>query len=63
MTTLAAKIGALTETTALPDPGPIADGEARFLVEHFALTANNVYGVAVSAIASAGSGLGYFRFL
>ena len=32
MTTLAARVGALAETTALPDPGPISDGEARFVV-------------------------------
>ena len=56
MTTLAARVGALAETTALPDPGPIADGEARCLVEHFALTANNV------TYAVHGEDFAYWRF-
>lgn len=42
MTILAARIGALAQTTALPDPDTLADGEARFVIEQFALTANNV---------------------
>lgn len=56
MTTLAAKIGALAETAALADPGPLADGEARFIVEHFALTANNV------TYAVHGEDFAYWRF-
>ena len=56
MTTLAARVGALAETTVLPDPGPIAHGEARFLVEHFALTANNV------TYAVHGEDFAYWRF-
>lgn len=56
MTTLAAHVGALAETTVLPGPGPIADGEARFVVEHFALTANNV------TYAVHGEDFAYWRF-
>ena len=56
MTTLAARVGALAETTALPDPGPLADGQARFAVEHFALTANNV------TYAVHGEDFAYWRF-
>ena len=56
MTTLAAKIGALAETTPLADPGPLAGGEARFAVEHFALTANNV------TYAVHGEDFAYWRF-
>lgn len=56
MTTLAAKIGALAQTAALADPGPLADGEARFAVEHFALTANNV------TYAVHGEDFAYWRF-
>ncbi|WP_313671159.1 DUF2855 family protein, partial [Sandarakinorhabdus sp.] len=56
MTILAARVGALAETTALPDPGPLADGEARFVVEHFALTANNV------TYAVHGEDFAYWRF-
>lgn len=42
MPTIAARIGSLEQTVALPDAGPLAAGQARFAVEHFALTANNV---------------------
>jgi hypothetical protein len=42
MTILAARIGSLDQTIALPDAGALAAGQARFAVEHFALTANNV---------------------
>jgi hypothetical protein len=56
MTTLAARIGALAETTPLPDHGPLADGEARFAVEQFALTANNV------TYAVHGEDFAYWRF-
>jgi hypothetical protein len=56
MTTLAARIGALAETSSLPDHGPIADGEARFAVEQFALTANNV------TYAVHGEDFAYWRF-
>lgn len=56
MTTLAAHIGDLGQTTALPDPGTIAAGEARFVVEHFALTANNV------TYAVHGEDFAYWRF-
>ncbi len=56
MTTLAVRIGALGETIALPDPGALAEGEARFAVEHFALTANNV------TYAVHGEDFAYWRF-
>jgi hypothetical protein len=56
MTTLAARVGALAETTPLLDPGPIAEGEARFVVERFALTANNV------TYAVHGEDFAYWRF-
>ena len=56
MTTLAARVGALAHTTALPDPGALADGEVRFAVEHFALTANNV------TYAVHGEDFAYWRF-
>lgn len=56
MTILAARIGALAQTTALPDPGALADGEARFVVEQFALTANNV------TYAVHGEDFAYWRF-
>ena len=56
MTTLAARIDALAETVALPDPGPLAAGEARFAIEHFALTANNV------TYAVHGEDFAYWRF-
>lgn len=56
MTILAARIGALADTIALPDPGPIDAGEVRFVIEHFALTANNV------TYAVHGEDFGYWRF-
>lgn len=56
MTILAARVGALAETVALPDPGPLADGQARFAVEQFALTANNV------TYAVHGEDFAYWRF-
>ena len=56
MTTLAARIGDLAATVPLPDPGPIAAGEARFVVEQFALTANNV------TYAVHGEDFAYWRF-
>ena len=42
MTTLAVHKAELAATMALPDPPPPAAGQARFAVEKFALTANNV---------------------
>ena len=42
MTTLAVNKAELAATLALPDPPPPAQGQARFQVEQFALTANNV---------------------
>jgi hypothetical protein len=42
MATLAVNKAELAATMALPDPPPPAAGQARFLVEKFALTANNV---------------------
>ncbi|MEI6485795.1 MAG: DUF2855 family protein [Sphingomonadales bacterium] len=56
MTILAARIGALADTVALPDPGPLAEGQARFAIEHFALTANNV------TYAVHGEDFAYWRF-
>ena len=56
MTTLAARVGALAHTTALPDPGALVDGQVRFAVEHFALTANNV------TYAVHGEDFAYWRF-
>jgi hypothetical protein len=56
MTTLSARVGALADTTALPDPGALAAGQARFAVDHFALTANNV------TYAVHGEDFAYWRF-
>ena len=42
MTLLAVRKGALAETSPLPDVGAAGPGQARFVVEQFALTANNV---------------------
>jgi hypothetical protein len=49
----------LRQTRIAPDPDalrPLADGEARFAVEHFALTANNV------TYAAFGEAMKYWRF-
>ena len=56
MTILAARIGALDQTVPLPDPGELTVGEARFVVEQFAITANNV------TYAVHGEDLAYWRF-
>lgn len=56
MTIIAARVSALADTVALPDPGPLSAGEARFAVEHFALTANNV------TYAVHGEDFAYWRF-
>lgn len=56
MTLLAVRLGALAETVALPDPGALAEGQARLAVEQFALTANNV------TYAVHGDDFGYWRF-
>lgn len=56
MTTLAARIGHLAETTALPDHGALVEGDVRFVIEQFALTANNV------TYAVHGEDFAYWRF-
>jgi hypothetical protein len=56
MTTLAVNRAELAASMALPDPPPPADGQARFRVERFALTANNV------TYAVHGEDFGYWQF-
>jgi hypothetical protein len=56
MTLIAVRKGALAETMSLPDPGAPAPGQARFIVEQFALTANNV------TYAVHGEDFGYWHF-
>ena len=56
MPTIAARVGSLDQTVALPDAGALAAGQARFAVEQFALTANNV------TYAVHGADFGYWGF-
>lgn len=56
MTVLAVRKGALAETSPLPDVGVAGPGQARMIVETFALTANNV------TYAVHGEDMAYWRF-